>query len=138
MRSYSYLMSDADGGGGHYVELQESKLFYLIRLLLEHVDVDETWYLKQNSDVADAVKSGALKSAKHHYIVAGYFENRLPRPVEVDEAWYLAEYPDVAAAIKSGAARSARDHFMGPGFLEGRLPRKDWSLLGEKKLEMAG
>ncbi len=129
MLSYSHLMSDAGPGTGHYVELQEAKLFSLIRALLETVEVDEAWYLDTNPDVAAAVKSGALESGKSHYIVSGYFENRLPRPVAVDEAWYLAEYPDVAEAIRAGTVVSASVHFAGPGFLEGRLPRAGWSLL---------
>ncbi|HTQ71933.1 MAG TPA: hypothetical protein VMH92_10625 [Acidocella sp.] len=122
-------MSDIGPATGHYVELQEAKLFSLIRVLLEAVEVDEAWYLKTNPDVAAAVQSGALKSGRSHYIVSGYFENRLPRPVEVDEDWYLAEYPDVAESIRTGAVVSASAHFERNGFLEGRLPCEGWSLL---------
>jgi hypothetical protein len=129
MRSYRYLMSDSGSAPGHYVELQESKLFDLIRTLLAGADIDETWYLKTNPDVARAIRAGGLKSAKDHYIKAGYFENRLPRPAKVDEAWYLAEYPDVAEALRSGAVASASSHFEQAGFMEGRLPHKGWSIL---------
>ena len=129
MYSYSYLMSDAGPSSGHYVELQEAKLFSLIRQLLGVVEVDEAWYLETNPDVAAEVKSGGLKSGREHYITAGYFENRLPRPVEVDEDWYLAEYPDVAEAIRGGVLPSAAVHFKRSGFLEGRLPHAGWSLL---------
>ncbi len=129
MRSYAYLMADTGSAGGHYVELREEKLFALIRSLLEAVEVDEAWYLATNEDVAQAVKAGGLASGKAHYVAAGYFENRLPRPVLVDEAWYLAEYPDVADAISSGAIPSATVHFMRSGFVEGRLPHKGWSVL---------
>ncbi len=129
MLSYGYLMSDVGPATGHYVELQEAKLFSLIRMLLEMVEVDEAWYLETNSDVAAAVKSGVLTSGRSHYIVSGYFENRLPRPVMVDEQWYLAEYPDVAEAIRSGSVSSAGAHFERSGFLEGRLPRESWSLV---------
>ncbi|MDE2238481.1 MAG: hypothetical protein KGJ73_00955 [Rhodospirillales bacterium] len=122
-------MSDVGPASGHYVELQEAKLFALIRMLLESVEVDEAWYLKTNADVAAAVKSGELKSARAHYIIAGYFENRLPRPVAVDETWYLTEYPDVADAIRGGTVVSASAHFETSGFVEGRLPRSGWSLL---------
>ena len=131
MLSYGYLMSDVGPATGHYVELQEAKLFGLIRVLLEMVEVDEAWYLKINQDVAEAVESGALTSGRSHYIVSGYFENRLPRPVTVDEQWYLAEYPDVAEAIRTGSVSSASAHFEGSGFVEGRLPQEGWSLLRE-------
>ncbi len=129
MYSYSYLMSDAGPSSGHYVELQEAKLLTLIRLLLGTVDVNEAWYLRTNPDVEAVVRSGGLKSGRDHYISAGYFENRLPRPVAVDEDWYLAEYPDVAEAIRSGGVSSAAAHFERSGFLEGRLPCAGWSLL---------
>ena len=129
MRSYSYLMADSGSEIGHYVELREEKLFGLIRAVLEMVEVDEAWYLAANADVAEAVTAGRLASGRAHYIAAGYFENRLPRPVLVDEAWYLAEYPDVAEAIANGAIASATSHFHHSGFLEGRLPHKGWSVL---------
>ncbi|MDE2319541.1 MAG: hypothetical protein KGK02_07575 [Rhodospirillales bacterium] len=122
-------MSDVGPASGHYVELQEAKLFALIRVLLESVEVDEAWYLKTNPDVAAAVQIGNLESAKAHYIISGYFENRLPRPVTVDEAWYLMEYPDVAEGIRSGTVVSASAHFESSGFVEGRLPQSGWSLL---------
>jgi hypothetical protein len=131
MRPYSYLMSPNGSGSGHYVELLETKFLELIRLLLLQVEVDEDWYLASYRDVEDAVRSGALKSARAHYIRAGYFENRIPRPFKVDEAWYLEEYPDVADAIQSGAFSSASVHFERDGFREGRLPYADWSLLGD-------
>jgi len=124
------MSASGSGGGGHYVELLEVKFLELIRCLLVQVEVDEAWYLASYRDVADAVRDGSLKSAKSHYVIAGYFENRLPRPFEVDEAWYLAEYPDVAEAIKMGAFNSATHHFMRDGFKEGRLPQEGWSLLG--------
>ncbi len=129
MLAYGYLMSDVGPTPGHYVELQEAKLFALIRGLLESVEVDEAWYLKTNPDVAVAVEAGELNSARAHYIISGYFENRLPRPVVVDETWYLTEYPDVAEAIRGGMVASASAHFESSGFVEGRLPAPGWSLL---------
>lgn len=129
MRSYNYLISDAGAAGGHYVELPETKLMELLRLVLARVEVDEAWYLASYADVAAAVKSGELASAREHYIRAGYFENRLPRQIEVDEGWYRAEYPDVQAAIRAGAFSNGQQHFESSGFREGRLPRAGWSLL---------
>ncbi len=129
MRSYNYLISTAGTPNGHYVELLESRLLELLHALLLRVKVDAAWYLATYPDVAAAVKKGALKSAREHYIRSGYFENRLPAPVKVDEAWYINEYPDVLTAIKSGALSSAQQHFERNGFKEGRLPAPGWSLL---------
>jgi len=129
MLSYSYLMSPSGTGGGHYVELPESKFMELVRLLLVQVRVDERWYRDNNQDVDEAIRHGDLASARQHYITAGYFENRLPRPIAVDEPWYLAAYPDVAAAIAAGDFASATQHFERDGYREGRLPMADFSLL---------
>jgi hypothetical protein len=93
------------------------------------VDVDEDWYLKTNPDVADAVKAGALASARAHYMIAGFFEDRWPYRIVVDESWYQNEYPDVKTAIARGSVESSQDHFNRYGFLEGRLPFMGWSLL---------
>jgi hypothetical protein len=109
------------------------KFLELLKCLLARVEVDEAWYRANNQDVDEAIRAGQLESSRHHYIVAGYFENRLPRPISVDEPWYLAEYPDVAAAIEAGAFASASEHFARDGFREGRLPSRDWSLLGEAR-----
>lgn len=129
MRSYNYLISDTGAADGHYVELPEAKLVELLRALIARVEVDEKWYLATYSDVASAVKSGELKSAREHYIRSGYFENRLPGPIKVDEAWYAEEYPDVLGAIRAGAWKNGQQHFERNGFKEGRLPYEGWSLL---------
>jgi hypothetical protein len=130
LRSYNYLISDTGAGDGHYVELLETKLIELLRILVAKVDVDEKWYLANYADVASAIKSGELKSAREHYIRSGFFENRLPARIEVDEDWYTDEYPDVAAAIRAGAFKSGQQHFELNGFKEGREPYSGWSLLG--------
>jgi hypothetical protein len=130
-------MSATGSSGGHYVELLETKFMELLREILNYVEVDEDWYLATNHDVKDAVRAGDLKSAREHYMFAGFFENRMPRPVTVDEEWYLREYQDVAEAIRAGAFASARQHFERDGFREGRLPRAGWSLLGAAREKIA-
>lgn len=137
MRSYSYITSASGSGSGHYVELLESKFMELLRQMVAQIEVDEGWYCKMYRDVDDAVKSGAMESARAHYINAGYFENRFPRPIKVNEHWYLEEYPDVAMAIEAGAFSSASQHFERDGFREGRLPSENWSLIGARTREMA-
>ena len=64
MRSYSYLMSDAGTNDGHYVELLESRLRELLNRVVVQITVNEKWYLATYPDVAAAVESGALKSAR--------------------------------------------------------------------------
>lgn len=137
MRAFSYLMSSSGGGNSHYVELLEDKFRELLNCMLVNVAVDEDWYLQRYEDVRSAVRSGTLASAREHYVRAGYYENRFPRPIAVDEAWYLSAYPDVAEAIKAGAFLSATEHFERDGFKEGRLPQRGWSLLGKPALEPA-
>jgi hypothetical protein len=124
------LISDTGSGDGHYVELLETKLIDLLRILITRVEVDEKWYLATYSDVAAAVKNGALNSAHEHYVRAGYFENRMPGPIQVNEDWYTEEYPDVLSAIRAGAVKTGQEHFERNGFKEGRLPYAGWSLLG--------
>jgi hypothetical protein len=101
----------------------------LLRRVLETVQFDEHYYLYLYADVADAVAKGQFRSAHHHYLEFGYFEDRLPFRVEVDEAFYFWEYPDIEAEVAAGTLSSAQEHFERCGFREGRLPRENWSLL---------
>jgi hypothetical protein len=128
MWPYSYLMSGSSTGGGHYVELLETRLISLLQRMLVLVEVDEAWYRTTYRDVDEAIRAGQLASARAHYVTSGYFENRFPYAIHLDESWYIAEYPDVAEAIRSGSVASARQHFEKDGFKEGRLPRAGWSL----------
>lgn len=115
---------------GRYVEVREELLRRLLAPLLASVEVDEEWYRKFNQDVDDAIRVGKFRSGRDHYIQAGYFEDRLPRPVTIDGTWYLEAYPDVAEAIRHGTFHSVEQHFAVCGFKEGRLPNRQWSLLG--------
>src|ERR1700737_3174321 len=45
----------------------------IVKLFLRGVAVDAAWYLAQYPDVADAIKAGTFKSAKHHFVENGYF-----------------------------------------------------------------
>lgn len=130
MRSYSYVVGSIGAADGHYVELLETKFRELVRCALAHVEVDEVWYRDKYLDVHDAVETGKIKSARHHFIRDGYFEDRFPRPIKVDETWYLKQYPDVEKAVSQGAYKSGSQHFELDGYKEGRLPCEGWSLLG--------
>lgn len=111
------------------VEVAEADLRALIYAALQHVKVDEVWYMRENPDVAEAIRSGVFATAAQHYQHAGYFEGRIPVPVTFDENWYLQQYTDVAEAVKSGTEPSGRSHFFSQGFREGRLPHAGWPLL---------
>jgi hypothetical protein len=94
----------------------------LIKRLISCVEVDEDWYLRQNPDIAKAIKEGKVASARQHFIDDGYLEGRLPFQLQVDEKWYLAQNPDVADGIRKGTIDSALSHFLSNGYKEGRLP----------------
>lgn len=132
MKSYNHVI-DLSSITGRCIEIEESKLVELMRELLSLAVVDEAWYLNRYPDVANAIKAGGFCSGKEHYIRAGYFENRLPRPITVDEKWYLETYPDVAEAVRANLQSSASSHFLNMGFLEGRLPHAGWSVLWDQK-----
>jgi hypothetical protein len=98
------------------------ELIEIIKMLLRGIAFDENWYLTKYPDVAAAVSSGLVKSARQHFLDVGYFEGRRPQEFEVDEAWYLANYPDVAEGLGRGEIKSAHQHFNEHGYEEGRLP----------------
>lgn len=113
---------------GSYVQVKEFYLHGLIRSLLPAIKFDEIWYLKRYRDIADALESGELASARDHYMTVGYFENRFPREITVQERWYLNAYDDVAEALQRGKFENAQQHFEKDGFTEGRLPFSGWQL----------
>ena len=95
---------------------------FLLQLAVANGDFNEAGYLKANPDVAEAVESGAVESARLHYIGYGYFEGRQGATPEVDERWYLRSYPDVGAAVRAGRLSSATEHFEIVGASEWRSP----------------
>lgn len=107
---------------GERVELTRDQILALIRKLLVSIPVDEVWYKSIYQDVEQAIQSGAVKSAKEHFVSNGYFEGRLPSRIVVDERFYMSRYPDVAEGIDDGEINSAQEHFESHGFTEGRIP----------------
>lgn len=104
------------------VSLSYDDFIKLIRLMIGGVEVDEAWYRQQYEDIAQAIKTGAVASAKQHFLDDGYFEGRLPFEIKVDEDWYQREYPDVAESVRTGVVASPQVHFDEDGYREGRLP----------------
>ncbi len=127
--SYSYICGAGSSAKTRLIEIPENRLKSMLTVVLNLVNVDEAWYLTTNPDVDHAVKSGDLPSARAHYQIAGFFEDRWPYRIEVDEIWYQTEYPDVKTAIARGGVESCQDHFNRFGFREGRRPSMGWSLL---------
>ncbi len=115
----------------HYVEVVEARIRPALASLISGIRFDEEYYLRCNPDVLEKVRSKEIPSGRQHYIMAGYFEDRYPRPIPVDEPWYLKEYPDVAEAVSRGAFVSAKQHFEQEGYREGRLPSPNWTLFDE-------
>ena len=104
------------------VSLSYDDFIKILRMMIASVEVDEAWYLSEHEDIARAVASGAVASAKQHFIDDGYFEGRLPFAMRVDERWYLQQNPDVADSVRKGIVSSGHQHFIEDGYHEGRLP----------------
>ena len=104
------------------VSLPYDEFVQLVKSLITAVDVDESWYLQRNEDVAGAIAGGMIASAQEHFSNDGYLEGRMPFPMTVDEQWYLEQNPDVAEGLRSGSVASAQAHFEDSGYREGRRP----------------
>lgn len=104
------------------VTIPTQLLHFLMQIAVAHADFNEAGYLQQNPDVAAALQSGTIESARLHYVGFGYFEGRSGATPEVDEGWYLQAYPDVGSAVRSGRIGSAAEHFSVIGAAEGRSP----------------
>ncbi len=114
--------SREDIEGAEEVTIPVQLFRFLMQIAVAHSDFNEAGYLASNPDVADAVKSGAVDSARLHYVGFGYFEGRTGATPEVDERWYLKAYPDVGSAVRAGQISSAAEHFTVVGAVEGRSP----------------
>ncbi|MDB9525162.1 ubiquitin-like protein [Oscillatoria sp. CS-180] len=80
---------------------------------------DETNYLSQYSDVADAVVQGFFNSGFDHFVQAGLTEGRNPSDY-YDEAFYLDHNSDVETAIDDGLFSSGLVHYLTIGHIENR------------------
>jgi hypothetical protein len=116
------LIAFATVKGELTVSTTYTKFTDLVRMLLQIVEVDEAWYLEKYPDIAEAIRSGSIVSAREHFLSDGYFEGRLPFQIKIDEAWYLEQNPGVAEHIALGKLESAQQHFDDNGYREGRRP----------------
>ncbi len=104
------------------VTIPASLFRFLLQIAVAHGEFNEEGYLRANPDVAEALRGGAIESARLHYIGFGYFEGRQGATPAVDERWYLHTYPDVGSAVRSGQISGAAEHFAVVGASEGRSP----------------
>jgi len=91
-----------------YTATKMSFLVELLRSRVAQIHVDESWYLNRNPDVRRAVRDGAVKDGREHFVTSGFYEHRLPYEICVDEAWYLECYEDVRQAVLAAAFRPGR------------------------------
>lgn len=104
------------------VSLSYDDFIKIMRLMISGIEVNEEWYLGEHQDIAEAVASGTVASARQHFLDDGYFEGRRPFPMPVDERWYLEQNADVAESVRKGVVSSGEQHFAEDGYREGRLP----------------
>ncbi len=104
----------------------------LLQVAVANSDFNAVGYLRDNPDVADAVRSAKIEDPRLHYVGFGFFEGRLGATPEVDERWYLSTHADVAKAVKSGEIASATEHFRVVGASEGRSPSSAYRLAAER------
>lgn len=105
--------------------LEEDRWLVLNPVILGDVPIakmfDETYYLANNSDVANAVKEGTFSSGYDHFVQFGWLEGRNPSTL-FKEAFYRSENPDVDAAIAEEGFNSGFQHHMMYGHVENRRP----------------
>jgi hypothetical protein len=82
----------------------------------------------ENPDVRRAVRDGAVKDGREHFVTSGFYEHRLPYEICVDEAWYLECYENVRQAVLAAVFPSGQTHFEALGYREGRLSFGGFSL----------
>jgi hypothetical protein len=99
---------------------------FLLSAFLESIHIDEDTYLKENPDVAAAVKSGSVDSGRQHFLTNGYFEGRRPGDQPIDEEWYLGTWPDVAMAHRRGRIVDLK-----------RQLQRDWPVRGSSSQRQA-
>lgn len=84
-------------------------------------EFNEAMYLRENGDVAGAIRSGAIGSGFMHFLLYGQQEGRRFSR-DFDEGYYREQNRDVVAAIARGAFRSGYEHYFFYGAAEERNP----------------
>jgi hypothetical protein len=82
---------------------------------------DETFYLGEYQDIADAQANGGLLYGYDHFLNFGISEGRNPS-FYYDEAFYLANNEDVNIAVANDEFSSGLEHYLNFGHIENRDP----------------
>jgi hypothetical protein len=114
------------------VRIPKELLKLLLQVAVANSDFNEAGYLRENPDIAAAVRTGKVKDPHLHYVGFGYFEGRDGATPDVDEGWYLRTNTDVADGVRSGRIGSATQHFRVAGVVEGRSPSAAYSVVAEQ------
>jgi hypothetical protein len=97
-------------------------LVAILKEMLRTAPFDEQWYLERYPDVAEALETKELPSAREHYVQFGYFEGRLPGLNGFDPEAYCRGYPDLEHLLSLPEGVSdATAHFIENGYREGRI-----------------
>ncbi|GBQ68399.1 glycosyltransferase [Ameyamaea chiangmaiensis NBRC 103196] len=78
---------------------------------------DPDWYLRTYPDVSEAIRTGAVRCALHHYLTNDTPLAFNPGPL-FDETLYAQRNPDIAAIVDQGGYRNGFDHFLRYGCFE--------------------
>ena len=119
LRLFRRLALTGRGSASQPVSLPQPVVIQMMKMAFRD-ELDESWYLTQNPDVAEAIEKKSVKSALDHFVASGIFEGRLPRAYPLDEQDYGQRHRDVAQSIEAGRVGSASEHFFRIGFIEGR------------------
>jgi hypothetical protein len=95
-------------------------LKYLIGEVLQHINVDEVWYLRRYPDVAAAILGGDMASASTHFRVSGFFEGRVPWEMPFDPKYYIHQYSDLLTVFDASDVGALQRHYETKGYYEGR------------------
>lgn len=106
--------------GHESVVMSREGLEWLLRAYVSGFPLDEAWYRSVNSDIDQAIRSGAVQDATTHFVTQGYVEGRAYCPQDFDEDAYLARNRDLQEAHEAGTLDDLKAHFVQNGFAEGR------------------
>lgn len=85
------------------------------------LNYNESTYLQENPDVAQAVASGIIPNGFEHWVKFSFIEKRTPQ-ISFNEQFYLDANPQVAAVVANGSFSSGFEHYTRFGAAEGRDP----------------
>jgi hypothetical protein len=95
----------------------------MIRRLIEPVPVDESWYRSAYPGIATAIDRGVFRSAGHHFLAHGYFENRQPFAADRSDFRQPVPFADIRSATTVRPVRGGLHVRLGRAKLTGLVER---------------